>query len=593
MGKLIKKGLIVSAVFFINLIFGTTVFAENQLTDLTIEVELQEDGSGIVTEHRKMKMDEGTELFIVLDELQDSELLDFSVAGFTEIKDWDSDDSLKEKAGHYGILETDNGLELVWGIGKYGANEYEVTYTLSNLVRELEDGQALLWNFDTFSDIPAENLAVEISGPESFTHENTKLWGFGFDGDIELVNGQVVWKAAEEVGSDNDVTVLLQFPPNFFDTQASVEQTLEEQSEMAKEGSAYNSHTSSDTIPIIIFSSIALIGGGIASIAITYAVKVKKAKEAAGQMVTGQKRIQENKGKLFEDVPFNGEDLAGIAYLLQEINTGYFEDYFSIYLLKWISEGKIHMETEKRKAFFEDTFYTDLEILDYEEERQFDGRSFAEFIEALQDKDGKESYEVGLWLMLLNAADKNGLVNDERIKKWAKRHADEVEEYADYLTDYSKDYLEEQGLLRFEEVEVWGKKNETVIASAEGNRLFDHLVQFRNYLEKTDLLGFEKNFSRLSLEDFLLWSTLYARSEEITQQFKELTPDPNVYYTNQQPLYYYWYWNGASGIRHNWSTGLSSGGFHSAASSASVGAGGATSVGGGGGAGGGGGGGAR
>src|SRR5690606_17015100 len=101
--------------------------------------ELQEDGSGIVTEFRQMNMDDGTELFIVLEEMQDSELLDFSVAGFEEVTDWDSDDSREEKAGKYGVIETDDGLELVWGIGDYGTNEYEVTYTLSNLVRELED----------------------------------------------------------------------------------------------------------------------------------------------------------------------------------------------------------------------------------------------------------------------------------------------------------------------------------------------------------------------------------------------------------------------------------------------------------------------
>ncbi|MEG0475123.1 MAG: hypothetical protein RR548_05425 [Carnobacterium sp.] len=98
------------------------------------------------------------------------------------MKDWDADASLEEKTGHYGTVETGSGLELIWGIGEYGENEYEVSYTLSNLVRELEDGQALLWNFDTFSDIPAENLTVEITGFEPFTEENVRFWGFGFDG---------------------------------------------------------------------------------------------------------------------------------------------------------------------------------------------------------------------------------------------------------------------------------------------------------------------------------------------------------------------------------------------------------------------------
>src|SRR5690606_12586980 len=168
----------------------------------------------------------------------------------------------EEKAGKYGVIETDDGLELVWGIGDYGTNEYEVTYTLSNLVRELEDGQALLWNFDTFSDIPAENLTVEISSPEPFTEDNVRFWGFGFDGDIQLVGNTIVWQAEEEVDDSNDVTVLLQFQPGLFNTQVSVEDTLEEQREMAMNGSAYNDP--SDAIPIAIAIGMATIGGGAA-----------------------------------------------------------------------------------------------------------------------------------------------------------------------------------------------------------------------------------------------------------------------------------------------------------------------------------------
>ncbi|MEG0475122.1 MAG: hypothetical protein RR548_05420 [Carnobacterium sp.] len=72
MNKRIRRLLGIGVAFLFSMAFGETVFAENELSDMTIEVELQEDGSGIVTEHRKMIMDDGTELYIVLDDLQDS-----------------------------------------------------------------------------------------------------------------------------------------------------------------------------------------------------------------------------------------------------------------------------------------------------------------------------------------------------------------------------------------------------------------------------------------------------------------------------------------------------------------------------------------
>lgn len=80
-----------------NMVLTLTAFAENEMSDLHIEVELQEDGSGVVTEHRQMNMDEGTELFINMVNLDESEILDFSVEGFTKEPDWDSDDSRKKR----------------------------------------------------------------------------------------------------------------------------------------------------------------------------------------------------------------------------------------------------------------------------------------------------------------------------------------------------------------------------------------------------------------------------------------------------------------------------------------------------------------
>ncbi len=46
-------------------------------------------------------MGEGTELYIVLEGLQDSKLLGFLVGEFQELKPWDSDVLLKKKLGHY------------------------------------------------------------------------------------------------------------------------------------------------------------------------------------------------------------------------------------------------------------------------------------------------------------------------------------------------------------------------------------------------------------------------------------------------------------------------------------------------------------
>ncbi|WP_414839217.1 DUF2207 domain-containing protein [Carnobacterium sp. TMP28] len=592
MNRKIRRIIIVGVAFLFSLAFSETVFAENKLSDITIEVELQKDGSAKVTEYRTMIMDEGTELYIVLDDLQDSALLDFSVAGFKESKTWDSDASLAEKTNRYGTVETGTGLELIWGIGEYGKNDYVVSYTLSNLVRELEDGQALLWNFDTFSDIPAENLTVKLTGFDPFTKESVRLWGFGFEGDLQLKGQTVVWRADEEVDSNNKVTVLLQFPQKQFNTQVTVNQTLKEQLEMATEGSAYNDETISDTVFIIVTLVILIVIIGGISLSIIYYRKVKKAKKEVGEMRSRAQRIKDNKGIRLKEIPYKGKDFVGLAYLLQDFNKGYFEDYFSAYLVDWSAQEKIAIHVDQKNSFFGDTFNTEIEIFHYKEERARYPQSFGHFVNELENGSG-ESYETGLWLMLVDAANRDGFIKDKDMTVWAKKHAKEVEKLANYSIEYSKKYLEKEGLLSFKEINVWNISQEVAIASSEGDKLVDRLIQFDNYLEEIKLEEFKGKQTPFTFRELLFWNILYFRSEEITKEFKGITPGQYYDYDDANYMYQPVYWHGMTGFRNDWSSGLESGGFHSTASSAAAGMGGSTSSGGGGGAGGGGGGGAR
>ena len=84
--------LILFSAFMLNMMSTAEASAENRLLDLRIDIQLNEDGSVDVTEYRQTDMDEGTELYIVMDNLQESELLDFYVTGFDENTDWDSSD---------------------------------------------------------------------------------------------------------------------------------------------------------------------------------------------------------------------------------------------------------------------------------------------------------------------------------------------------------------------------------------------------------------------------------------------------------------------------------------------------------------------
>src|SRR5699024_786103 len=151
MTKPIKKLFTVLALFFVFSLICIPHVHANEMASITYDVELQADGSGIITESRRMYLTEDTEIYITFDHLSGSEVTDFEVSDFgeplEEESDWDVSASREEKAGKYGIVETSDGIELCWGIGDYGEHEYTVTYTMTNLVRQLEDGQGMNWQF--------------------------------------------------------------------------------------------------------------------------------------------------------------------------------------------------------------------------------------------------------------------------------------------------------------------------------------------------------------------------------------------------------------------------------------------------------------
>src|SRR5699024_4469304 len=130
----------------------TVEAADHTLKSLSVHVQLNEDGSARIKERRVANLTKGTESFIVIGNLGDSDIKDFVVEEngqtFEFVSDWDIDWSREEKAFKNGIIETSSGYELSWGIGDYGEHDQTVSYTVTNFIKELnDDSQILFWRF--------------------------------------------------------------------------------------------------------------------------------------------------------------------------------------------------------------------------------------------------------------------------------------------------------------------------------------------------------------------------------------------------------------------------------------------------------------
>ncbi len=584
------KHILMMAITFTAFIFFSLSAEANEINSLEMDIEINEDGSVSVTETREAYMDEGTENYIVFNEedMDGIEVTDFSVEGFTEEENWNLDAGREMKTGKYGTVDTDDGTELVWGIGEYGEHTYVVKYTLENAVRNLEGGQSLYYNFDSFTGLPTENFKMNVTSDISLNDENIKFWGFGFEGDIVTVGDDIQWTAGETLTDDNGAALLMHFPEGTFNTDVSGEGSVEEEQEEAMDGSIYDDGSLGTGWIVFIVSIIGVLGA-LAAAVVVFIVKLSSKYKDRGHIASAGTIKRRNKDQE-TNVPPAIDDYAGIAFMLMHMNMGYFEDIFQACLMKWTDEGRIKIEIDQQPDKKLDKGSPKIFIHDYQSLIDGYSYSFEEISEHLEDNELESGYEALLWRMLLDIADDEGVIDEKRLKKWSKKHAKEVGAVADELREYSNRWLETNGYANYKKDKLWGMPVPITAPTEKGNQLVDHLSRYKNYLEE--------DYSRIYENDenyrqHIIWSVLVGEGENVRKYLSKLTPDEtgdSIYPTMVN--YYY----GPHLTSQTWSKGLSEGGFsshNSPSTSAASGGGGVTGVGGGGGAAGGGGGGAR
>lgn len=583
-------------VLFISSMFLTTQVSANVIKEMVMKVHINEDGSVDITEERLQNMDEGTENYMIFNDrdMGEVEITNFSVDGYEAVEDWDSDASLEEKAGKYGILDTSSGQELVFGIGEYGSdNEYTVHYTLENMVRNIDGGQSLFWNFDTFSSLPTGEFTMEITSDVPF--EDVNYWGFGFIGDIELIDDTIYWDSSNMVREGNDVIVLLHFPEGTYTTSVEDDISIDEEREQALDGSIYEEYLEDqDSMPTWAIWLLS-IGGGLGVIfvgIITYfSVGVARYKKEKGHIESRGTIVSRNKDYEEKQAP-DVEDYAGIIYFVKHLTYEAFDGLFQVYLMKWNDEGRLSIELEEGEGWFS-TDETTVTIHDYEAAVEAYSTSIEQIGKAIKAKQYNGSYEALMWRFLIEMADSNGKIDNKTLREFSKKNAKQFEILVDYLNEYSLEYLEKNGYIELVKGKKYGFTIVITRPTEDGEALLNHIAQYKNYLNKRDEEVLNNPFDESELKDHLKWATLLGDStkyNKILETYNKEEEYRQTYYN------YYLYHHATFHTRNQITTGLGEGGMSSAmssAASAASGGGGATGSGGGGGAGGGGGGGAR
>ena len=238
------------------------------LRDIDIRAELAQDGSARITQVWDASVVDGTEMYIPISNLGKMTVQDLSVSEngltyYNEGRRWDVNRSLSEKAGRCGIIDKHDGVELCWGKTSYGPHVWTVEYTVTGLVQSFSDADGFNFMFvNPGFDAPAQHVKVTIindtGGPE-WTYDNTRVWGFGSYGDIDVTDGQIVYESSEPFSYNSSVITLVRFEKGLFTPTVSRDLSFDELKENALQGSSYGKK---DPLQKFIFGLFALLFGG-------------------------------------------------------------------------------------------------------------------------------------------------------------------------------------------------------------------------------------------------------------------------------------------------------------------------------------------
>ncbi len=503
---------------------------ENKVYSLDINYLLQRDGSAVVTEVWDIDVAEGTEWYLVRNNMRDIEVRDFMVhdekwSSYIVDTPWDVDRDIDEKAGRCGIVETDDGLELCWGLGSYGRHQYTVEYTLTNAVQSLSDYD--MFHFQTvnrkLSTAPEKVMTVVEVADYQMDTTNVRFWGFGYVGRTEIMEGRVVFSSSEPFESESSMICLLRFDKGIFSSSSSLDKSFEEHLSVALGNSGYvEEDVNGWAIAAGVAGGLLLVIFGIASI-----VRVSR------RQVLGMNYDEVEESK---EIPFGGN-----LYVANQV-------------LDELMESR--RGSSVAAALIVRMIYNDILRV-----RKIDDENIEISFNPDFDAEGLDGTAKVLYNMMKDASGEDGVLQEDEFENWSSEHEKRVVKWEKAIDEAAKKFIEEKGY------KLDGRYN------SEFQREARKLLGLKKYLGKFDELK-QADFSDAEkLKDYLVYAALFEIADDLAERINAVNPGA----FGRVGTYDYWMWHRI--LHHN--TGLSRAITNTAALSGAAGTGGSSSFGGG------------
>lgn len=514
MKKVIKT---IGIFIFCLLVFSITKQVKaNSINNISMDIFIKQNGDAQINEIWECKSTEGTEIYHPYYNIGNSEIKDLKVSEngnqYQVLNRWNTSGNLSSKANKCGINRVPDGVELCWGISNYGTHTYQIRYTITKFVSQLNDSQMVYWTLIPYKfSNSIGNVEIKIHSDEYFPN-TIDVWGYGNYGGLCYVdNGSIYMSSNGKLTTSEYMTILAKFPSGTFNAVNQINNDFNYYYDMAEKGSTkYNNEKFSDELTeifggvlsfIFMFIPFFVIFTIVVMLVTIYIQNIK-----LNLKVSLDDKYSMRNAEYFRDIPCK-KDIFRAYYIayeydLLEKNT----DLLGAIILKWIKEKKVRVEQKTTGKVFkkEDTIIilneTDTSTL-------------------------KDSYEIHLFNMLYEAS-KDGILEDKEFEKWCKESYSKILGWFDRIIKQEKEELIKEGLITEEKRKIF--KIFTVKEKIPQPQLKEEALQLaglKRYLKEYTLIKEREAIEVTLFEEYLIYAQIMGIAKEVAKEFKELYPD--------------------------------------------------------------------
>lgn len=465
--------------------------AAYRVSEMQIDAVLQADGSAHVTQTWTTSTDEGTEFYLACNSNGSLSISDFSVSDqagpYSLLPSWDVGASFDEKARCCGIVETDSGVELCWGISEYGENRYTIEYVLHGLVGAYSDADGFNYRFvDEMNCFPTDvTLTLRMHDGLALTDALCDIWAFGFDGEIHFEDGLIRAWTASPLESGQHMTVMVALPSGLLSPLRTEQGSFEAVKERAFEGSDYQAEEPEPLTAGDILFFLGLLAAFAAALVVVVLLCVWVHKR--------RKKKQLAAVPYFRDAP-NGGDL-NVTYVLGrscgECKNG---ALLGAYLLRLICDGSLE-PTEERV----DTKQTALRLI--------------------RPPRTQNAYDDAFYTVLEAAAGDDGVLQGKELARYTEKNAKPLSRFVDSCLGAAKQTLIRGGCLRGAVCDC--RRDLT----QEGRRQLDEILGLKHFLLDFSLIHERGVQEAVIWQDYMIYALLLGIADKLAPQLKQLYPD--------------------------------------------------------------------